>query len=113
MTKLIDITDAIEKIKPGMSVMIGGFIGVGTPYKLVDALAAAGLCDLTLIRNDTGLPNMGTGKLITNKQVSQAYVSHVGTNPETGRQMNNEELTVHLVPLGYFSQKNTDALEQD
>ncbi len=100
MNKVVTMDQALEHIKDGMTVMIGGFLGVGNPHKIIDAMVEKGVKDLTLIANDTAFPDVGLGKLIVNKQVKKAIVSHIGTNPETGRQMNEGETEVILVPQG-------------
>ncbi|HOM43655.1 MAG TPA: 3-oxoacid CoA-transferase subunit A, partial [Bacillota bacterium] len=92
-------------IKDGMTVAVGGFIGAGTPEKLVDAVIAKGIKDLTLICNDTAFPDKGVGKWVVNRVVSRIIVSHIGTNPETGRQMNAGELKVELVPQGTLAER--------
>ncbi len=80
--------------------MIGGFLRCGTPAKLIDELVKNNTSGLTLIANDTSTPDFDRGKLIVNKQIKKAIVAHIGTNPETGRQMNAGELEVELVPMG-------------
>ncbi len=100
MKKIKTIDEAMEYIKDGMTISFGGFMGVGTPEKLVDAILAKGIKDLTIICNDTAFPHNGVGKLVVNKRVKKCIVSHVGTNPETGRQMNAGEMEVELVPQG-------------
>jgi acetate CoA/acetoacetate CoA-transferase alpha subunit len=105
MAKLIDQKTAAAMVKDGMTIMIGGFLGVGTPETLVDALVAQGTKNLTVIANDTATPEKGIGKLVVNKQLKKAIVSHIGTNPETGRQMNAGELIVDLVPQGSLAEK--------
>ncbi|MDR7869204.1 MAG: 3-oxoacid CoA-transferase subunit A [Sporomusaceae bacterium] len=92
-------------VKDGMTVMIGGFLAVGTPESLVDALVAQGTKDLTVIANDTATPEKGIGKLVVKKQLKKAIVSHIGTNPETGRQMNAGEMAVDLVPQGTLAER--------
>lgn len=83
-----------------MTVFIGGFLGVGTPEKIIDALIEKGVKNLTVIGNDTGYSDRGIGKLIVNNQVKKVITSHIGTNPETGRQMNSGEIEVELIPQG-------------
>lgn len=100
MNKQISIIEAIDKIKDGDVVMIGGFLGVGTPELLIDALVAKGTKNLTLICNDSGFVDKGVGKLVVSKQFSKIIASHVGTNKETGRQMMEGETEVVLVPQG-------------
>jgi acetate CoA/acetoacetate CoA-transferase alpha subunit len=103
--KIGSIKDAVEKIKDGMTVMVGGFLGVGTPEALVDALVAKGVKNLTVICNDSAFPDRGIGKLIVNKQIKKLITSHIGTNPETGRQMNEGETEVELVPQGTLAER--------
>ena len=105
MKKLISIEEAVSHVEDGMTVMIGGFLNVGTPEKLIDALVAKGVKDLTLIANDTGFENVGIGKLVCNKVVKKIIASHVGTNKETGRQMNSGETEVELVPQGTLAER--------
>jgi acetate CoA/acetoacetate CoA-transferase alpha subunit len=105
MNKVVTVEEAIDHIKDGMTIMIGGFLSCGTPLKLVDALVEKGVKDLTIISNDSGFPDSGTGKLVVNKQVKRLIASHVGTNPETGRQMNAKEMEVNLIPQGTLAEK--------
>ncbi|GAA0115151.1 acetate CoA-transferase subunit alpha [Clostridium senegalense] len=105
MNKIVTIEEAISHIKDGMTVMIGGFLAAGTPEKLVDKLVEKGVKDLTIIANDTGYPDKGIGKLIVNKQAKKTIASHIGTNPETGRQMNENEMDVQLVPQGTLAER--------
>lgn len=105
MNKLISIEEAVNMIQDGMTIMIGGFLGCRNPYVLVDALVAKGVKDITLIANDTSFPEIGIGKLIVNKQVKKLIASHIGTNKETGNQMNSGELEVELVPQGTLAER--------
>ena len=105
MTKIITAAEASEMLKDGMTGMIGGFLGTGTPQKLVDQVLAKGTQRLTLICNDTAFPDSGAGKLIVSGQFKKAIVSHIGTNPETGRLMNAGELEVDLVPQGTLAER--------
>jgi len=105
LNKTVTIEQAISKIQDGMTVMIGGFLGNGSPERLIDKLVEKGVKDLTLICNDTAFPDKGTGKMITSKQFKKIIVSHIGTNAETGRQMNAGELEVDLVPQGTLAER--------
>lgn len=105
MGKNAAIDQALGVVKAGMTVMIGGFLAVGTPEKLIDTLLQNGTDKLTVIANDTGMPDKGIGKLVANKRLKRAVVSHIGTNPETGRQMNAGELNVELVPQGTLAER--------
>lgn len=105
MDKLTTIQQVSASFQTGMTVMIGGFLAVGTPTVLVNALLEAGVSDLTLIGNDTAFPDSGVGVLVVNKRVKKAIVSHIGTNPETGRQMMAGEMQVDLVPQGTLAER--------
>lgn len=100
MNKLIDCEKFRPLVKDGMTLLIGGFLANGTPEKLIDLLIDMRVKDLTIIGNDTGFPDKGIGRLIVNNQVKKVIVSHIGTNPETGKRMNSGELEVELSPQG-------------
>lgn len=100
MKKILTISEAGKLIKSDSSVMIGGFLRCGTPARIVEELLKNNTDNLTLIANDTCIPQADRGKLIVNKRIKKAIVAHIGTNPETGRQMNAGELEVELVPMG-------------
>ncbi|WP_431615391.1 acetate CoA-transferase subunit alpha [Citrobacter amalonaticus] len=99
-TKLITLQNAAGFFRDGMTIMVGGFMGVGTPPRLVEALLESGVRDLTLIANDTAFVDTGIGPLIVNGRVNKVIASHIGTNPETGRRMIAKEMDVQLVPQG-------------
>ena len=87
-------------IPDGASMMVGGFMGVGTPERMIDEIVRQGKKDLTVIANDTASPNVGIGKLVRAKLLRKAIVSHIGLNPETQQQMMSGALEVELVPQG-------------
>lgn len=105
MKKIISAQQAISLIEEGSTVMIGGFLSCGAPDKLIDELAEQNISKLTVVSNDTSYPDVDKGKLIVNKQVKRLITSHIGTNPETGKQMNSGELDVELVPMGTLIEK--------
>lgn len=105
MKKVLSAKEAVSQIDNGASVMIGGFLSCGVPDDLIEELISQEKKDLTLICNDTSFPNADRGKLIVNKQVKKVITTHIGTNPETGRQMYNKELEVELVPMGTLVEK--------
>jgi len=105
LAKIISNQDAIGLIQDGSTLMVGGFLGCGNPHSLIDALVEQGTKDLTLICNDTSMPDYGVGKLIVSRQARKVIASHIGTNPETGNQMNAGELEVELVPQGTLAER--------
>ena len=105
MKKVLSAKDAINLIQDGASVMIGGFLDCGAPQVLIEELVHQNKKNLTMISNDTTYPHLDKGKLIVNKQVKKLIAAHIGTNPETGRQMQAGELDVELVPMGTLIEK--------
>lgn len=105
LNKETDWSELGRHFRDGISVMFGGFIGVGTPDGLVALLLEQGTKDLTLIGNDTAMPETGIGPLIASGQVRRAVVSHIGTNPVAGRRMIAGELDVELVPQGTLAER--------
>jgi acetate CoA/acetoacetate CoA-transferase alpha subunit len=98
--KIIQLREAVSMIPQGASLMIGGFMGVGTSERVIDELVRQGKRGLTVIANDTAIPGVGIGKLVSAKLLRKAIVSHIGLNPETQQQMLAGELEVELVPQG-------------
>jgi acetate CoA/acetoacetate CoA-transferase alpha subunit len=98
--KTTTLEGAVALIPNGASLMIGGFMAVGTPERLVDELIRQGKRDLTVIANDTAMPGRGIGKLIGAKLVRKVIASHIGLNPETQKKMLAGEIEVELVPQG-------------
>lgn len=96
----LTLEQAVANIPDGASLMLGGFIGVGTPEGLVDELVRQGRRDLTLIANDAATPRVGIGKLISAGLVRKLVASHIGLNPEAQRRMIAGEIEVELVPQG-------------
>ena len=94
------VEESMALVPNGASLMIGGFMSVGTPERLVDELIRQGKRDLTVIANDTAMPGKGLAKLITARLVRKVIASHIGLNPETQRKMLAGEMEVELVPQG-------------
>jgi acetate CoA/acetoacetate CoA-transferase alpha subunit len=105
MHKGIALSAAVDKIADGSSLMIGGFMGVGSPHRMIAELVRQARGDLTVIANDTARPGVGIGRLIDARLVRKLIVSHIGTNPETQRQMIAGEITVELVPQGTLAER--------
>ena len=100
MNKRITLDDALDMVKTGNTLMVGGFLGVGTPQRLIDGLVKRGIKGLTLICNDTAMPDKGVGKMVVAGQFDKIFTSHIGTNKETGRQMMEGVTEIILVPQG-------------
>ncbi len=105
MIKTISMNECVSLIKPGMSIMVGGFMAVGTPEHIVNALVKSDVKDLTLICTDTATECNGVGKMVVNKQFSKIIASHIGLNRETGRQLTTGETDVQLVPQGTLAER--------
>ena len=103
--KRIHYSDLRPRLKDGMSILFGGFLAVGTPEGIVQEILDSGVKDLTIIGNDSGTPELGVGRLIVAKRVKKLIASHIGTNPETGRQMIAGEIDVELVPQGTLAER--------
>src|SRR5262245_3531038 len=98
--KTVSLQKSVEMIPDGATLMIGGFMAVGTPERVIDEIVRQGKRDLTVIANDTAMPGKGIGKLVAARLLRRVVASHIGLNPETQRQMMAGELHVELVPQG-------------
>lgn len=103
--KLISAPEAVKLIQKGDTVMVGGFLKCGTPTKVIEAILKSDVDNLTLIANDTCFVDSDRGLLVTHKKLKKVIASHIGTNPETGRQMNEKTLEVELVPQGTLAER--------
>jgi acetate CoA/acetoacetate CoA-transferase alpha subunit len=96
----LQLDQSVAMIPDGASLMIGGFMSVGTPERVIDEIVRQRKRDLTVIANDTAMPGRGIGKLVEAGLLRKTIVSHIGLNPETQRLMMSGELDVELVPQG-------------
>lgn len=110
--KFITAKEAAAKVKSGDVVMVGGFLGHGTPDSIINELVDTDVKDLTIVVNDTGFPEgaekhgfRGVSELVARHKVKTLYASHIGTNPETGKQMQAGEMDVRLTPQGTLAEK--------
>lgn len=91
---------AIEDIKDGQTLMLGGFGLCGIPENCIAALVKKGVKDLTCISNNAGVDDFGIGLMLKQKQVKKMISSYVGENAEFERQLLSGELEVELIPQG-------------
>lgn len=104
-SKLVAVETAMENVRDGSQLMYGGFGGVGSPALLIDFLLRKGVRNLTLIGNDAGFPDQGIGRLITYGRAIRLITTHIGSNPEAGRQMMDGTLDVEFYPQGVLAEK--------
>jgi 3-oxoacid CoA-transferase subunit A len=106
MNKVIkDEIEAIEGVKNGMTLMVGGFGLCGIPENCIRALSNSGLSGFTCISNNAGVDDFGLGFLLQNKQIKKMISSYVGENDEFERQMLSGELEVDLIPQGSLAER--------
>ncbi len=103
--KIIDINYLENIVKDSMIIMVSGFMGCGSPHKIIDKLVELNVKDLTLICNDTGFIDYGVGKMVVNKQFKKVRTSHIGLNPESIKQLNDKETEFELIPQGTLAEQ--------
>ncbi len=89
----------------GMTLLFGGFGGVGTPPGLIDCLIESGATNINLIGNDAGFPWIGMGKFICLERAQSLVASHIGSNPVAGDLMNQGKLKVEFSPQGILIER--------
>jgi acetate CoA/acetoacetate CoA-transferase alpha subunit len=105
-SKLLSAKEAVEKVKDGDAIMVGGFLAGGHPEHLVNALLETNSAkDLTVISNDTGTKDLSIFQLVKSGRVKRIFASYIGSNPETGRLMMTGEAEVKLFPQGTLAEK--------
>jgi acetate CoA/acetoacetate CoA-transferase alpha subunit len=103
--RTLSAEEAVAMIPNGASVMVGGFMGVGTPERLLDELVRQHKSELALVCNDAAVPGKGVGKLIDAALVSRLIASHIGLNPKAQQQMMEQKISVDLVPQGTLAER--------
>jgi acetate CoA/acetoacetate CoA-transferase alpha subunit len=103
--KAVSVEEAVAMIPNGASVMVGGFMGVGTPERLLDELVRQQKSGLSIICNDAAVPGKGVGKLFDAALVSSLIGSHIGLNPKVQQQMMANKIAVDLIPQGTFVER--------
>lgn len=103
--KVVGLDEALKHINDGASVMVGGFLTVGSPLTIIKGMVKKGVKDLTIISNDNGMGGEGIARLVAARLVKRTIATHIGMNPETGKQMISGELEVQLVPQGTLAER--------
>ena len=103
--RAVSVEEAVAMIPPGASIMVGGFMGVGTPERLLDEVVRQRRTDLEVISNDAAVPGKGVGKLFDAALVSRLTATHIGLNPKAQQQMLAKQVAVDLVPQGTFVER--------
>lgn len=107
MNKVSQLDDALANVKDGATIMIGGFLGVGSPLKCIEKLVEKKVKDITLIVIVTTQPggDYDLAPLFLNKQVKKVITSHVGTSPEVVAALKACEIEQELYPMGNLMEK--------
>ena len=103
--RVVSAEEAVAMIPDGATIMVGGFMGVGTPERLLDELVRQKKSELSLISNDAAIPGTGVGKLFDGAQVSRMTGTHIGLNPKVQQQMMGKQIAVDLIPQGTFVER--------
>ena len=103
--KVVSVEDAVAMIPNGATVMVGGFMGIGTPERMLDEMVRQRKSELSIISNDAAIPGKGIGKLFDASLVSSLTTSHIGLNPNVQKQMMASKVSVNLVPQGTFVER--------
>ena len=103
--RAISVEEAVAMIPAGASIMVGGFMGVGTPERLLDEIVRQKKTGLSLICNDAAVPGRGVGKLFDATLVSRLIASHIGLNPKAQQQMIANQVAIDLIPQGTLAER--------
>ncbi|MDQ1145391.1 acetate CoA/acetoacetate CoA-transferase alpha subunit [Bacillus sp. SORGH_AS 510] len=103
--KVTSLEAVMRFFHDGMSIMFGGFGGVGSPPTLIDGILEKEIRELTLIGNDTGFPHIGIGKIVSRGRAKKVIASHIGSNPIAGELMQEGKLEVEFSPQGILAER--------
>ncbi len=96
---------ALEGLKDGMTLMLGGFGLCGIPENSIAELVRREIKDLTCISNNAGVDDFGLGLLLQKRQIRKMISSYVGENDLFERLMLSGELEVDLIPQGSLAER--------
>ncbi len=105
MAKQISAAQAAAMIGPGSRLAIGGFLAVGAPEGIIDAIVERKTENLHMIVIASDWEDRGVGKLVVARLIKSAQVSHLGTNRTIQAQMNAGEMEIELVPQGTLMER--------
>nr|WP_307847809.1 CoA transferase subunit A [Metabacillus bambusae] len=105
INKVGSIEDSMFRIQDGCTIMFGGFGGIGNPPTVINGILEKGVNDLTLIGNDSGFPDIGIGRLVSQGRASRLIVSHIGSNPVAGQLMMEGKMKVEFSPQGTLAER--------
>lgn len=103
--KVENVQEALQGVKDGMTLMLGGFGLCGIPENAIAELVNLNVKNVTCISNNAGVDDFGIGLMLQKKQVRTMIASYVGENAEFERQMLSGEMEVILTPQGSLAEK--------
>ncbi len=103
--KITTIDQILQYFQDDMTIMVGGFGGVGSPPSLLQGLLESEVKDINVICNDAGFPDIGIGRMVRNERVKSLITSHIGSNPFAGKLMTEGKLDVEFSPQGTLAER--------
>jgi len=103
--KIQTVEQAMAHITDGVTIMIAGFGGIGSSYRLVQEIIKKGVKDLTLISIDAGDPDVGPDHIVSGGQVKKLITSHIGATKAAGEMLNAGTLEVEFCPQGTLAER--------
>lgn len=105
-TKVVkNAIEALEGLKDGMTLVVGGFGLCGIPENCITALKEMKVKDLTCVSNNAGVDDFGLGILLHSRQIKKMISSYVGENATFEKQFMSGELEVELCPQGTLAER--------
>ena len=108
MSKLVDIRTALDQVKSGNSVMIGGFACCGTPLNLLAELEKRDVRHLTTISEDfhNGVKrfDLGLTPLLKKNMIDEIIVSFFG-HREAQEKIDAGLIKLTLIPQGTLAER--------
>ncbi len=103
--RVADADAAVERIRDGATILLGGFGLCGIPENLIAALRRKGTKNLTLASNNAGVDGFGIGQLLETHQVKKMIASYVGENKLFEQLALKKEIEVELNPQGTLAER--------
>jgi len=98
---------AISRVRSGSTVLVGGFGDIGVPLRLIDAVLATDLRDLTIVANNAGTGEKGLALLFKHGRVRKLIASfpqQAGAD-HFHREYTEGNVEVEIVPQGTLAER--------
>ena len=99
------VAEALEPLRDGMTIMVGGFGLSGNPEALIKGVVERGVKNLTLVSNNAGNLGKGLATWLKAGLIRKVICSYIGSNEDLHTRMASGEVQVEMTPQGTLAER--------